>query len=78
MLVKICQLLAPSMRAASTTSIGRDCKPANRMSIMNGVHCQTMAKMIDHIGCWLIQSGCAAPFPNSFVNMPLKRPYSGL
>ena len=58
---KICQALAPSIRAASMTSSGRLCSPASRISIMNGVHCQTSAT-IDRAtaGAWLIQSGCGA------------------
>ena len=58
MLRKICQPLAPSIRAASITSSGRPCSPASRISIMNGVHCQTSAKMTAHSGMLLIQSGC--------------------
>jgi len=58
MFQKICQLVAPSILAASTTSRGRLWRPASRISIMNGVHCQTSAAMIAHSGAWLIQSGC--------------------
>ena len=78
MLLKICQLLAPSMRAASTTSRGRLCRPASRMSIMKGVHCQTSAAMIDHSGLLVIQSGWGASGPKTHLSRPLKRPYSGL
>ena len=50
MFQKICQLLAPSILAASTTSSGRLWRPASRISIMNGVHCQTSAAMIAQSG----------------------------
>ena len=49
---KICHGLAPSILAASMTSSGRPCSPASRISIMNGVHCQISATMIDSLGCW--------------------------
>ena len=35
--------LAPSIAAASKGSLGKDRKPANMISTMNGVHCQISA-----------------------------------
>ena len=49
---------------------------------MNGVHCQTSAKITDQSGMLLIQSGCGGlsepKIPHTQVSRPLKRPYSGL
>ena len=79
---KICHSLAPSIFAASMTSSGRLCRPARRMSIMNGVHCQISDSSIATSGASLIQSGCGGlSDPNRFqtaVRRPLNNPYSGL
>lgn len=79
---KICQVLAPSILAASMTSSGRLCRPASRISIMNGVHCQTSAASTAPSGIELIQSGCggwsAPKSRHKPVSAPLSRPYSGL
>lgn len=74
MWVKICHGEAPSMRAASTTSIGRLCSPASRMSIMNGVHCHTSEATIAISGLFVIQSGCGASSPRTVRSSPLNRP----
>ena len=41
---------ARSILAASSTSPGWDCRPASRISIMNGVHCHTRAAITAGIG----------------------------
>ena len=46
----VCQAPAPSTRLASMTSPGWLCRPASRMSIMNGVHCQTSETTTATIG----------------------------
>src|SRR6478735_5646541 len=57
---KIAQGVAPSIWAASTVSMGRDCKPASRMSIMNGVHCHTRETTTAARGAWDSRSSCGA------------------
>ena len=78
MFAKVCQVFAPSTCAASMTSPGRDCSPASRIRVMNGVHCQISSPMIARRGKSVIQSGCGAFAPKTWVSRPLKRPYSGL
>ena len=41
------QALAPSTRAASSASCAWPCRPASTISVMNGVHCQTMTTITD-------------------------------
>ena len=45
-----CQPPAPSTDAASMISGSRDCRPASRISIMNGVHCQMRSISTDILG----------------------------
>jgi hypothetical protein len=73
-----CQSLAPSIRAASTSSGSRLCSPASRISIMNGVHCQISDASTADSGMSEIQSGCGALSPPIQCSRPLNRPYSGL
>jgi hypothetical protein len=54
---KVCQELAPSTEAASKTSPGRDCSPANKIRVMNGVQYQINWSSIANRGKSVIQSG---------------------
>ncbi len=77
MWVNVCQVVAPSTRAASMTSGSRDCSPANKISIMNGVHCQISWASTMILGWSVSQSGCGAVPPNRSqiqVSVPLSRP----
>ena len=82
MWVNICQWLAPSTAAASRTSPGRDCRPASRISVMNGVHCQIRVTSMELSGNWVIQSTCGAlslpKMPQIQVITPLSSPKIGL
>jgi len=40
-----CHSVRPSSSAASTTSTETDCMPDSRISVTNGVHCQTSTRM---------------------------------
>ena len=42
-----CQVEAPSIRAASSDDLGRDCSAASDSIKMNGVHCQMSAMITD-------------------------------
>ena len=44
-LIKICQLLAPSTFAASNGSFGNEAKPPRQISNIKGVHCQVSTKI---------------------------------
>jgi hypothetical protein len=61
--------------------MGRDCSPASRMSIMNGVHCQTRDTITAIKGAWESRSGWGGvSLPNSDqiqVRVPLISPYVG-
>ena len=71
MLVKVCHPDAPSTWAASITSPGRDCRPASRISVMNGVHCQISSNSTARRGNWVSQSTRGPP---TRASTPLKNP----